>query len=96
MRVACINCFNVRLRDKHSSVKLRALGSEMLAYQILRRTKYLIEYVYYDALARIETGVLIKLMGRTGRAQSIGWSRDEVMGRETFLYDICIMCDRPA
>jgi hypothetical protein len=69
---------SILLRDRHGDVALRALSPEMLANHMLRGRKCSLEYVHCDVLARVGTAVLNKFMGTTGRAQNIGWERDEV------------------
>jgi hypothetical protein len=62
----------------------RTLGPQIFAYHTLFGRECLPEYVSCDVLARIETTLLNKLMGRAGQAENVGRSGNEVASTATF------------
>jgi hypothetical protein len=72
MRIAYMNYFSVRLRDRHSSVTLSVFGADALAGHALWGIKGSFEHLCCDGLARIGTTVLTTLVGTTGLAENAG------------------------
>jgi hypothetical protein len=84
MNVTCINYFSVCLRDRDGKFTSAVLIQQIPGYHGLRGTKWMLEYVNCDALARIEMTLLNKLLGTTGRARKAGFSRDGKANTLTF------------
>jgi hypothetical protein len=84
MNIICIGSFRVSLRDRNGSVTPHILGPQIIADDALTRTKCPFEYLNCEAVTRIGTILLNKLMGTTGRAQNVRCSGSAVVGTGAF------------
>jgi hypothetical protein len=66
MNITDITCFSVCVRDRGGKFMSPVLSQQMLAYYVLRWTKYLLKYANCDVLARVRIIILNKFMGTTG------------------------------